>query len=348
MKKLFPYFIGIVAAVCGATAAVTLNWPIPYLLGALLFCAALNLSGCTIKPVPFGREMGLLIIGASLGLYFTPSMMALLVANWIWLLASAVFSIWLGVQGTYLLQKWAGADFETAWFASGVGGASEMAYMADKTSARTDWVVAAQALRVLMVAATVPTAYHFLGLHGYDDTVLDKNPLIHYGGLLALFGLAFVGVWLFRWRRWSNPWTFGPLLAVLLLTAGEIHLSAMPDYLSNLGQMLLGLALGSKFQKGFFGKAPRFLAVMAANIVLGLLWTALLAYLLSQISGLSAASIGLGLAPGGVAEMTVTAKVLHLGVPLVTVFHVCRMVAVIYSSGRMRLWFKPFLERKRR
>ena len=39
------------------------------------------------------------------------------------------------------------------------------------------------------------------------------------------------------------------------------------------------------------------------------------------------------MAPGGIAEMTITAKVLHLSVPLVTVFHVCRMVCVLLSTG---------------
>ena len=39
------------------------------------------------------------------------------------------------------------------------------------------------------------------------------------------------------------------------------------------------------------------------------------------------------MALGGIAEMTITAKVLHLSVPLVTVFHVCRMVCVLLSTG---------------
>jgi uncharacterized membrane protein AbrB (regulator of aidB expression) len=37
----------------------------------------------------------------------------------------------------------------------------------------------------------------------------------------------------------------------------------------------------------------------------------------------------LGTSPGGIAEMAITAKVLQPGVPVVTAFQVCRLVAVL-------------------
>jgi uncharacterized membrane protein AbrB (regulator of aidB expression) len=39
------------------------------------------------------------------------------------------------------------------------------------------------------------------------------------------------------------------------------------------------------------------------------------------------------MAPGGIAEMCITAKVLQLGVPLVTAAHVLRVVVVITTTG---------------
>jgi len=41
----------------------------------------------------------------------------------------------------------------------------------------------------------------------------------------------------------------------------------------------------------------------------------------------------LGTTPGGIAEMAITAKVLQLGVPVVTAFHVTRMVFVVIVTG---------------
>jgi uncharacterized membrane protein AbrB (regulator of aidB expression) len=50
---------------------------------------------------------------------------------------------------------------------------------------------------------------------------------------------------------------------------------------------------------------------------------------LAWLAGLNPATMVLGTAPGGIAEMAITAKVLQLGVPVVTAFQVCRLVAVL-------------------
>ena len=48
--------------------------------------------------------------------------------------------------------------------------------------------------------------------------------------------------------------------------------------------------------------------------------------------GLHPATLVLGTAPGGIAEMCITAKVLQLGVPLVTAFHVTRVVVILLTT----------------
>ncbi len=66
--------------------------------------------------------------------------------------------------------------------------------------------------------------------------------------------------------------------------------------------------------------------------------------MLAWLSGRNVASLVLGMAPGGIAEMAITAKVLQLGVPLVTTFHVTRVVALLLLTGpvfaRARSWRK--------
>jgi uncharacterized membrane protein AbrB (regulator of aidB expression) len=43
----------------------------------------------------------------------------------------------------------------------------------------------------------------------------------------------------------------------------------------------------------------------------------------------------LATAPGGIAEMSITAKLLQLGVPIVTAFHVSRVVVLVTVSSPM-------------
>jgi len=46
----------------------------------------------------------------------------------------------------------------------------------------------------------------------------------------------------------------------------------------------------------------------------------------------------LGTSPGGIAEMSITAKVLQLGVPVVTTFQVVRYVAVLLTVPLLYRW----------
>ena len=55
------------------------------------------------------------------------------------------------------------------------------------------------------------------------------------------------------------------------------------------------------------------------------------------------ATLILGTSPGGIAEMAITAKVLQLGVPVVTAFQVCRLVAVLILVAPLYRWLYPQL-----
>lgn len=336
---LSSYGLSLCCAILGAFTAKWLNLPIPFLLGSLLATAALGLNGFKIQTFSFARQAGLTIIGASLGLYFTPSMWQIIAQNGMYLFLNMLFAIALGLMGFFLVQKWAKVDLATAWFASAVGGASEMANLAAKHHASIDQVVAAHSLRVLLVVTIVPFFYQMMGYQGLDNSSLGLNQHIDYIGLLILLAWAVAMGGVFRWRNWSNPWTFGPLCATAILAGFEWHLSAIPSVLSQIGQVLIGWNLGSKFGRDFFQRAPRLLAVVAFNTVLGLLLTAIVSIVIAQISGMALPTVGLGFAIGGVAEMTITAKVLQLGVPLVTAFHVSRMIAVLASTGYLFQWY---------
>lgn len=338
MNGFLPYLPGFAAALTGALLANLLNLPIPWLLGSLLACATLSIGGVNVRPLPFGRKIGLCIIGMSLGLYFTPKMVGMIGANALWLSTAILFAVALSLLGAWLLYRFAAVDFKTAWFASAVGGASEMANLAEQHGARVDKVVAAHSLRVLMVVTIVPFFYRLMDYHGLDTSSLDQGS-VHYGGLLLLAGCCAGTGWLFQKYGWANPWTFGPLAAAVLLTVCGVHLSVIPKELSWTGQLLIGWSLGTKFRPDFFRAAPRLLSVTAVFVCISLLLTAVFAHLLASWSGIAAPTLGLGLAPGGVAEMTITAKVLQLGVPLVTAFHVLRMLVVVGLAG----WFYNIL-----
>ena len=60
--------------------------------------------------------------------------------------------------------------------------------------------------------------------------------------------------------------------------------------------------------------------------------------LLAMGTGVHPATMILGTSPGGITEMAITAKVLQLGVPMVTALQVCRLVTVLVLVGPLFRW----------
>jgi len=325
-------------AAAGALCNV-LRTPIPWMIGPLVTLAFLRVAGVRVAAPPGGRQVGQWVIGTSLGLYFTPHVVRE-VAGWWWLLGvGAVFAIGLGYGGGVLLARLARIDRTTGIFASVPGGAAEMSVLGERFGARVDRVAAAQSLRILIVVLVVPFAFAALGLHGVDAYVPGATRF-DGTGLALLMAATLAGSALAQRLGVPNAFVLGSLAVAIPLTAMSIDLSAMPTVASNAGQCLLGCALGARFEPDFLEGAHRFVVAVTASVLAAIALSTAAALLLGVLTGLHPATVVLGMAPGGIAEMCITAKVLQLGVPLVTAFHVTRVVVLLLLTA-------PLFERAR-
>jgi membrane AbrB-like protein len=336
-------------ALAAAALGTWLHTPLPWMLGPLVVTALASVLGAPTQSSTRLRNAGQLVIGTALGLYFTPQVTALVLQLWWVILLSIAWTLWLGWAFGRLLHPLVqrhlpGSTAEqraTSYFASAIGGASEMTLLAERAGGRSDLVAAAHSLRLLIVTLTVPVAITASGLHGIDPSLPGPRAVEPLG--LVLLGLAaWAGAWLMARTGRANPWFIGALAVAMGLTMGGIELSAMPQPLSNAAQLVIGVSLGVRFRAEFVHTAPRWLVAVGAGTVLMLLACALFGVGLAWLAKLEPATMVLGTAPGGIAEMAITAKVLQLGVPVVTGFQVCRLVAVLmlveplYRRGWLR------------
>jgi membrane AbrB-like protein len=342
LDLLLRWALTLLAAWAAALLCVGLGTPIPWMLGPLLVTGLASLAGAATASADLLRNAGQWIIGAVLGLYFTPQVGALLMDLWwaiglgvIWALAlGVVFGHWLQRRHAHELP--ARTLQATTYFASAIGGASEMTLLAERAGARTDLVAAAHSLRLVLVVLSVPFAMQWAqsrwGLVVGADLLPQPGPL-HLPGLLGLALATLAGGWLMQRLGRTNPWFMGALLASLLITLLDMPSSAIPVVLTNAAQLVIGVSLGVRFQRDFIRTAPRWLASVALGTVAMLCLCALLAWGLSLLTGLHLVTLILGTAPGGITEMAITAKVLALGVPVVTAFQVSRLVAVLVLAA---------------
>ncbi|MGE5622522.1 MAG: AbrB family transcriptional regulator, partial [Bacillota bacterium] len=115
--------------------------------------------------------------------------------------------------------------------------------------------------------------------------------------------------------------------------AAGIRLSALPEWMTHLGQAFIGISLGVRFTPAFLHAAPRYLVSVAACGIFAIIAAAGFACGLAWASGMHPATAILATSPGGIAEMSLTAKTLKLGVPIVTAFHVSRMAVLVLTIG---------------
>lgn len=328
LKLVFSF----IAAFLGAQIALFFAIPLPWTLGPLLVIAFLRLLGAPVCSLSLLRNFGQLIIGLTLGLYFTPQVGAVVVSHWFAMLAGLFLALLLAVYGTVLLHKVGRVDLKTAWFSSAIGGANEMAVLAERYGVRPDMVASAHTVRVIFVVLAVPFACQVFEVSGSEQSffsIKDFSPT----GLLWLGLFTFSGGFLAHLCKISNAWVLGPLLISMLFTINEIHFSTVPPSISAVAQLFIGWSLGDRFRAGFFKKAPHFLLCVVLYSASALILAFGYAFLLAQITNVPLSSLVVSVAPGGIAEMSITAKVLHLGVPLVTAFQVSRMVGVVLLTG---------------
>jgi membrane AbrB-like protein len=317
------------AALCGA-GAQELNVPLPWLLGPMFGIAFLSFAGMTERQPASARRLGQLVIGLTLGLYFTSAVISEISRLAGWMVLAAFFCLGLSALFARFLQQFSNVSGYTALYASAIGAAGDMAIQAQRMGADGAAVATSHAVRVMIVVTAIPFAADF-----YSDTALrplasltSQFPVIGWPELGAIgvigAGLAWV---LNRWRL-PNPWLLAPMV-VAALYAATGNETRMPDFIVAGGSVLIGWSVGQYMTRDFFTSAPKVVAGAALMTIGMLLLSFLFAYALSEWIGIALITAIVSTSPGGIAEMAITAKILGLGAPLVTAFHFLRLISVI-------------------
>lgn len=338
----FPFFLRValtlLLAWLAAQLCVRLGTPLPWMLGPLLATALFSIAGAPTASWNVMRNLGQWAMGTALGLYFTPQVMAMVGSLW-WAIVLGIawalllgwgFGAWLyWVQAVRMPQVPAAQMRATTYFAGAIGAASEMTLLAEREKARSDLVAASHSLRLVIVTITIPFALQWWGAQPLPDLMPAAVRAVQPAGLALLAVSTLVGVVLLLRTGRPNPWFLGALAVSAGITACDVNLSALPGSWINAAQLFIGVSLGVRFRRDFVRTAPQWLAAVTVGTFGLMLVCAAFAWLMHWATSLPWVTLILGTSPGGIAEMAITAKVLQLGVPVVTAFQVCRLLAVL-------------------
>jgi membrane AbrB-like protein len=322
-----------------------LQTPIPWMIGPMIAVAALNLLGVRMHSPPLARQMGQVILGSAVSLYFTPPVVAALGANLPAIIAATIAVFLVGGIGAVTLSRASGVDSKSTFFASIPGGAMAMAVLADRYGAQIAPVAVAHSLRVSLVVIVVPFALTYGGFP-LVPAVYRPNLPLDFSILIPWLAVGWILGEISERLRFHNGCLLVPIFLGAALTMGGVQLSAVPSWATDFAQLMFGLVLGARYERAFFVRYKLFIPFALLNSCFILIASVIAGILLAWAFGLPLATMIIATAPGGLAEMTITAQALHISVPLVVAFHLFRVVVVNVGTQYLFVLTAPLLERR--
>ena len=314
----------LVAALGGAVLHF-LRVPLAWMIGAMLATSALAWFRPVAMPA-WARPTGLVFLGLALGATFSGPVLAAVTGAVPVLLLGGLVSMVAGVAVVPVFTKLAGTDSRTGFFCAIPGGIIVMAMLAQEAKASVATVTLAQTLRVLVVVLAFPPLMGWLAPHGEFGAFSAEREAFSLPGLAGMAAVGLLAAWPLRRFGLANPWMLGPCGVALVLAAAGSLPSGVPGPLVDAAQVAMGASLGTRLTRSFLLASRRLAVVSVVSAALLSVLLTVLAVPIALLSGLPVAAMILGLAPGGMLEMSLTAQALDLAVPLVLAFHLLRTV----------------------
>ena len=167
--KVAPIAGGLAVSAIGGAACAWIGTPLPWMIGAIFGMGSAQLAGAAFETLPGGREAGFVVVGVTLGLYFTAPVVQQVASLWPWFVALGLAALGFGALSAWVLARVSRVDRATAFFGCMPGGAAEMANLGEKYGAATDRVALAHSLRMLLVVTIFPVGITLAGFHSTED-----------------------------------------------------------------------------------------------------------------------------------------------------------------------------------
>ena len=327
MLNLKQYVITFLVGLTGALLFQSLNLPIPWLLGPILATFSLQFfSALSLKWDGKFRDAGLIVVGLSLGSFFTPGVFTSLPKFLFMIFLLNIVLIGFSLLLAWITAKLCRIDFPTSLVSSIPGGLSQLVIFAEeKESINLSIVTYFHVIRVLLVVSIIPLLISTTAekAHAVSDTPFFSFSIV----LLIICG--YVAMRLGKFIKIPVPALLGPVVFVLLLNIFQINHAVIQIELLHIAQIFVGCHIGLSLTKKELQLSKRLLVMGALSAVLLIGLTMMTGYILSVIySDLSFKTAFLSLAPGGLDQMSLIALNIGGDVALVTLFQLFRILSI--------------------
>lgn len=319
-------------ALVGGGAFLELNIPLPWILGPVTSIIAWGafFGGQPCWPVGL-RNIGLLALGYTMGRPFTPEAAQQVVTQFPEMALMTSLTVLFSLLMSYVTFRQTGISLASCVIGGVPGGLAQMVLLGEEIPEADDTIVAfMQTIRVLAVVFSIP----FLAIHGLSGTA----PAAQAGlastvtlGILPLFALAVAaGAWLAIKVKLPTPWLLGPVLATGLLVLSGTPAPMLPPPVLIAAQVSMGTYIGQGIKLNSLESRWRtILPYTLLNVAAVVLFSLLLGWMLTWFIPASLVTGFLSTAPGGVAEMGLTAMLVNADLSTVVAYQTFRVLFIL-------------------
>lgn len=311
-----------------------LHIPLAWTLGpiAAVSLYSLKMGKRIYWPMQF-RNGALIILGYAMGRPFTMEAGYKIAEQLPMMLIATVVTVCAGIFAGYLAHKKTEISLTSCLLGCVPGGLSQMVVLAEEMEdADQTAVTIMQTVRMLAVVFTVP----FLTMH----VLHDGDPLLAAAAAHPVSaGLQEVGMYIVvaiagalvaRYLRLPTAFLLGPILSTgaFVLVTG-ITAPVVPTAILSAAQVCVGTYIGVSINlaklKKYHGLLPSLFIGVTGVLVVSLF----MGYVVEEVTGISFVTAFLSTAPGGLAEMGITALIVGADISTMTAYQLVRLLFIM-------------------
>lgn len=341
-------------ALIGVTLFYFVHIPLPWLLGSLT--AVMTWRIVSKRPLywPFSLRQGaLILLGYLLGSSFTKETLLLMADHVPSMLFMTVMTILFSVLLGYGISKLTGLDMASCVIGGVPGGLSQMVILSEEMEGLQPTIVAfMQTMRVVAVICIVPfLTVSTLSVHaakvapiatGTVPLTWTAMPWLTY---VLYPALMVAGASIANRVRLPTSYLIGPLVVTVALVITGLPTPPPPDVFVTAAQFMIGTHIGLQMKPTELHNWKKVTLYTVISSVLLVLFAFGLSYILTQWHHLEITTAFLGTAPGGMAEMGVTAAVVGADLSIVSSYQLFRLLTMMLIMPYVLKWFVKMIHR---
>jgi hypothetical protein len=306
------------------------GFPLAWMLGAMAFTTVAAIAGVRVKVPNKFRTYFVAVLGLLLGSAFTPDLLGEVGRIATALAVQAGFVVFATATSFVIYLRVGGYDKVTSYFSATPGGFSEMTLIGDSLGGDVPTISLNHAVRILIVVCIIPFYFRYVqGVAVPSAPATGTMAALGLDDVLILGACGVAGYFLAKRLHLPAAALIGPLFLSAAVHLAGLTSSSVPSEAAAVAQLVVGASIGGRFAGVTLSQVFRVAWLAVLTSLISIAAAIAVAEAVSLFTSLNLTTLFLGLAPGGLAEMSLIALALGIDTAFVTVMHFFRVATVM-------------------